>query len=324
MSVPPTTRRKIKFYVLKGYEGHKEMDSNYLRNFLVDLRSNSIRLGKPDKLLLEYDAGINLYLSDIQDRGNVVLGEIGFLRIKDIPKGFDMRKYVSVNLPLGENQGILDMTHFAIFDNGVVAYEYFTAAPRPGSLKRYLYKYITDDKCGNDEECRKRIRILMKQLNYASVLSQLDDVVLVKSVDLRLKGKIPSEIAAAHSSLSRAIMNALPFLSELGRKIGFTITSGRSRGGIQITVDDILEFIDEFVEYLEKFKAHVVVRDGSRKEIDLMALQIQVEKEIRYETVDGNRNLRTTDRESAYRALLDAYRELEAQIKEALQSSSNK
>lgn len=324
MSVPPSTRRKIKFYVLKGYEGHRVIDLNYLRNFLVDLRLNSERRGELDKLLLEYDSGISLYLSDVRVRNNVVLGEIGFLRVRDIPKGFDLRKYISVNLPIGENQGIFDITHFAIFDNGVVAYEYFTAGPRPGSFRRYLHKYVADDRCGDDEDCRRRIRILMKQLNYASILSQLEDVVLVKSVDLRLGGGVPSEIAASRSSLGRAIMNVLPFLSDFGRKIGFTITSGRSPGGIQLTVEDILEFVDEFIEYLEKFKAYVVVRDGSRKEVDLMALQIQTEKEIMYETADGNRNLRTTNKESAYKALLEAYRELEGRIREALQISSNR
>ena len=238
-----------------------------------------------------------------------ISSRLGTTRYKALPQ-VDKRGEI-YPLKIADDEGLVESTHFIIFPNQVIGSEYNYHGPRISTLKWYLSK-----KC-EEEDLFDEIELLpLLRRDIGELINRIGGV---KFCDLRIQRDMTELMKEVHGDLKSALEAQKNITDEDVKELGVYLSAGPgyTRPGIGIKfLDKLLDFIKEKgPEGINRLQ--VKARNnitGKIEEFDILKPAIISKKKV----AKHDEKHRHVDSDSMYKAIKEAYADLEDEINKIL------
>lgn len=302
--MPDTIDRKIYFYKMEiKKNGHVVQPEPIFSTI------NQMSFNETGRYLKLNNGNMwSMYVDSIK---SPLKARIGTIRKKGLPM---MERHGQTSpLTIPSDAGLYEPMHFMIFPNNVVGFEYNFYGPRPGSIKYYLPKKVSNlvDEVELIPLMRKDVHKLLSRIGEVRVFRlkiHRDMGELLRELDDNLPDAIEAAKRASDAEYIEIVFRSKKY-SRHGINIPFLnrLASWLSRSDVRAAVDtlkirardEITESIEEFdllQEYLLSVK-QVVKQDEIHRSVNTNAMYAAIQEaytELRSEIIriidEGNRN----------------------------------
>jgi hypothetical protein len=200
-------------------------------------------------------------------------------------------------LDLDARRGLAESIHVVLFDDNVVGSEYNHYGPRATTLATFL-----NERCGQD--------VYLKQLVRRDVI---DDVLRMSDIR-RIRIKAEPAAAAALRGRATGIGGAVDAATSFsaGKYVDLTLAADPADGEFTQRVKSFIRSIrsSDARAHLEAAQVYGKNEDGLLEALDLLHDAVVLNREIERESPRS----RALDKDAAYRAVEDAYREIQPEL----------
>ena len=243
----------------------------------------------------------NMWSMYVDSNGSPLKARIGTIRKKGLP--MMERHGQTTPLTIPPDAGLYEPMHFMIFPNNVVGFEYNFYGPRPGSLKYYLPKKVSNlvDEVELIPLMRRDVHELLSRIGEVRVFRlkiHRDMGELLRELDDNLPDAIGAAKRASDAEYIEIVFRSQKY-SRHGINIPFLnrLASWLSRSDVRAAVDTLkIRARDEITESIEEFDL--------LQEYLLSVKQVVKQDEIH----------RSVNTNAMYTAIQEAYTELRSEI----------
>jgi len=321
----PSIFRSIHFFYIDGVYGGSSLSFDTLKNifqFIESIRTTSIKdlyYTVPDK------EGTDMFLALSIIKDNNIFGKTGYARRTNFPETLDSQGHTDV-LSLPKNRFLYEPSHFVIYRSynniPVLVYEFNVFGPRPQRVFSYYIRSFAVKYCEEEgkPDCES-VRIVLNRLYKPNVVDILKNFDIIRGIEIRVKVseiRRRIDVIKKSNSLIDLIVNDVNKLLSGSKTYELRISTGRRKEeGLDITISDIVDALNELYPALEKFLVKAKSTDGKTVPIDLINNVITTRKKIK-QSMKGNVVSRSADTEDAFKVLRESYEELKDTIHTAL------
>jgi hypothetical protein len=226
-------------------------------------------------------------------------------RRTDLPQIEKNGVFNPINIP--DHSGIVEQIHIVFFDDNVIGFDFNYYGPRVTKIGYYFYEKAKD-------LCPKTL--LIEPLINKDVSQQLEKLKTIRLFQLRIKSSYADQISKADASLGDAFKAA----KTVGDSEEIEIVLRPNPHSKDVLSNKVFSAIKKIIGFnsspsdITKFVIEGSYNQESENiKLDLLNSKILSKKSIELQ-VD---NFKTLDKEKAYSAIENAYKELEDQIKVA-------